>query len=194
MPHFTNWNENHLKEYRYNIVKRGRKNCQFVDEWKPISNVSSLVYTRSMISGSTSMLDQLNSIDRVEQMHDIYDNNKVTTLIVGYESVAMIDTGSTLSTISRVLYEIISHYTGLTIWKDHSTRCSLADGSEIVLDECVNVLLKINKVSLEARLFILDIEHINVIIGCDLLNAMNARIDFGSHRLINHCWEQNMYS
>ena len=140
MPHFTNWNENHLKEYRYNIVKRGRKNCQFVDEWKPISNVSSLVYTRSMISGSTSMLDQLNSIDRVEQMHDIYDNNKVTTLIVGYESVAMIDTGSTLSTISRVLYEIVSHYTGLTICKDHSTRCSMADGSEIVLDECVNII------------------------------------------------------
>ena len=36
MPNFTNWNKNHLKEYRYNIVKRGRKNCQFVDEWKPI--------------------------------------------------------------------------------------------------------------------------------------------------------------
>ena len=45
-------------------------------------------------------------------------------------------------------------------------------------------MVKINKVSLEARLFILDIEHINVIIECDLLNAMNARIDFGSHRLI----------
>ena len=117
-------------------------------------------------------------------MHDIYDNNKVIILIAGYESVAMIDTGSTLSTISRVLYERISRYTGLTICKDHSKRCSLADGSEIVLDECVNVPLKINKVSLEARLFILDIEHINVIIGCDLLNAMNARIDFGSHRLI----------
>ena len=137
-----------------------------------------------MISGSMSMLDQLNSIDRIEQIHDIYDNNKVRSLTAEYASVVMIDTASTLSIISRVLHELISRYTGLTICKYHSKQCSLASGSEIVRDECVNVPLKINKVSLEAKLFIFDIEHINVIIGCDLLNDMNARIDFGSHRLI----------
>ena len=117
------------------------------------------------------MLDQIDSIDRVEQMHDIYDNNKVIILIAGYETAYMIDTGTGTSTINRILYEIIPHYTRLTKYKDYS----------------VNIPLKINRVLLEAILFILDIEHIHVIIGCNLLNAMNdmnARIYFKSHRLI----------
>ena len=126
------------------------------------------------------------SVQLTQHTQQIYDDNKIDILIAGVKSVALLDTGSTLSAISRQLYNKLSHYVTVSKCINQSRQCVLADGSEIFLNECVNVPIKLNNVSVEAKMYILDIGHISVLIGCDLLKKMQATIDYRNSLMITY--------
>ena len=62
--------------------------------------------------------------------------------------------------------------------------CKLADGTTITLDKKIVLPIKFNNITIEADLFILPMNHVRIIIGCDLLHLLNARIDFSSNTLM----------
>ena len=60
------------------------------------------------------------------------------------------------------------------------------DGININLDTIVSVFMKIGKVTFIANLYVLKVHHYNMIMGCDLLKNLRAKIDFEyKHVVIN---------
>ena len=66
------------------------------------------------------------------------------------------------------------------------SQCMVANGSNINSDTIVFVPVKIGKVTFIADLYVLKAEHIKMIIECDLLKNLRAKIDFEyKHVVIN---------
>ena len=62
----------------------------------------------------------------------------------------------------------------------------VANGPNINLETVVSVPMKIDKVTFIADLYVLKVQHYNMIIGCDLLKNLCAKIDFEyKHVVIN---------
>ena len=116
-----------------------------------------------------------------------YDNN-ISVFVAGYEVCTMIDTGSTISVISSDLFQKMKQTTKVDI-KKCDRQCMVANGSNINLDTIVYVPMKIGKVTFSADLYVLKVQHYNMIIGCNLLKNLRAKIDFEyKHVAINkHC-------
>ena len=103
-------------------------------------------------------------------------------MCAGFETTAMIDTGASISVIDKSFLEKIN----LTYCVDSNRQilCKLADGTTITLDKKIVLPIKFNNITIEADLFILPMNHVEIIIGCDLLHLLNARIDFSSNTLM----------
>ena len=56
-------------------------------------------------------------------------------------------------------------------------QCMVANGSSIDLDTIVSVPVEISKVTF-LDLYVLKVEHIQMMIGCDLLRNLRAKMDF----------------
>ena len=113
------------------------------------------------------------------------NDNKISVSVAGYEVCAMIDTGSTISVISSDLFHKMKQATKVSV-KKCDKQCMVANGSNINLDTIVSVPVKIGKVTFIADLYVLKIEHYTMIIGCDLLKNLRAKIDFEyKHVVIN---------
>ena len=107
---------------------------------------------------------------------------KLDYCVQGLKSTAMIDTGASISVIDKSFLEKIN----LTYCVDSNRQilCKLADGTTITLDKKIVLPIKFNNITIEADLFILPMNHVRIIIGCDLLHLLNARIDFSSNTLM----------
>ena len=55
--------------------------------------------------------------------------------------------------------------------------CTLVDGSTINLEMIIFVPVKIDKITFIADLYVLKVDHISMIIGCDLLNKLSANLN-----------------
>ena len=114
------------------------------------------------------------------------DDNKISVCFVdGYKLCAMIDTGSTISVISSELFQKMKQTTKVDI-KKCDRQCMVANGSNINLDTIVSVPMKIGKVTFIADLYVLKVQHYSMIIWCDLLKNLRAKINFEyKHVVIN---------
>ena len=119
----------------------------------------------------------------IEQVNDLYGNNKITVNIAGLQTECLIDSGSTISLISSDLLNRISKDTQVTINNVHR-NCLLADGTSILLDSSVTLPIKLKFVTFNATVFVLKIPHLQMILGTDLLKFLNARIDYGTSKFI----------
>ena len=113
------------------------------------------------------------------------NDNKICVYVAGYEVCALIDTGSTISVINSDLFQKMKEKTKVDT-KKCNRQCVVANGSNINLDTMVYVPVKIGKVTFMAELYVLEAKHIPMIIGCDLLKNLRAKIDFEyKHVVIN---------
>ena len=119
-----------------------------------------------------------------EHAYDLYNNNRITVLVAGYEASAMLDSGATISVIDAKFVENLSKIIQLQ-W-DHSSHkdCTLANGACISLDNRIALPIKFNNITIEAELYSLPMNNIQVIIGCDLLSLLKAKLDFQTKQLI----------
>ena len=68
--------------------------------------------------------------------------------------------------------------------RNECRTCILADGSDIILDKIVSLPVKLNKLSFNADLYILPVKHIDMIIGYDLLNKLETKIDYSTKMFV----------
>ena len=105
------------------------------------------------------------------------DDNKLKVNIAGHELYALVDTGSTISTINVTLYNRLQKNANIT--ERHNERqCVLANGAKVYLKKTVTVPIRLGRLTITATLYVLDVKHIDMIIGCDLLRILRAKIDF----------------
>ena len=112
------------------------------------------------------------------------DNNKIRVNIAGYQMYALVDTGSTISTINKDLFNKLCKTTDLVVAKNIK-QCILANGSTVCVEKSVTVPIKLGRMTISATFFVLDAVHISMIIGCDLLNLLRARIDFKTKQFVH---------
>ena len=105
------------------------------------------------------------------------NDNKISVNVAGYSVCALLDTGSTISTINWELYNKIKQTTKLVV-NICKKQCTLADGSTMNLETIISVPVKIDKITFIADLYVLKVDHISMIIGCDLLKKLSANLNF----------------
>ena len=103
------------------------------------------------------------------------NDNKISVNVAGYSVCALLDTGSTISTINWELYNKIKQTTQLVV-NICKKQCTLADGSTMNLETIISVPVKIDKITFIADLYVLKVDHISMIIGCDLLKKLSANL------------------
>ena len=57
-------------------------------------------------------------------------------------------------------------------------QCTLADGSTMNLETIISVQVKIGKITFIADLYVLKVDDVQMIIGCDLLKKLSANLNF----------------
>ena len=62
------------------------------------------------------------------------DNNKIRGNIAGYQMYALVDTGSTISTINKDLFNKLRKTTNLVVAKNN-IQCILANGSTVLVEK-----------------------------------------------------------
>ena len=103
------------------------------------------------------------------------NDNKISVSVAGYSVCALLDIGSTISTINLELYNKITQTTKLVV-NICKKKCTLADGSTMNLETIISVPVKIVKITFIADLYVLKVDHISMIIGCDLLKKLSANL------------------
>ena len=112
--------------------------------------------------------------------------------VAGYNTEAMIDTGSSISAISSEMFKKINNTTYSDVHIVNKI-CTLADGSDIKLEKIVVLPVKISNVTHNVRLYVLPVKHLNMIIGCDILTRLAATIDYKHNVLvIENCGEHDI--
>ena len=96
------------------------------------------------------------------------NDTKIRVNVEGYSVCTLLDTGSTSLTISSELYNQIKQTTKLVV-NICEKQCTFADGSTMNLNTIIYVPVKIEKITFIAELYGLKVDHIPMIIGCDLL-------------------------
>ena len=104
--------------------------------------------------------------------------------VAGYRSTAMIDSGASISVIDETFLRKTCKSLPRKVDYLLQKSCVLAEGTNILLDTQICLPIKLRHVTIEADLFVLPMKHVSVILGCDLLNLLNARIDFRTKKLI----------
>ena len=105
------------------------------------------------------------------------NDNKISVNVAGYSVCALLDTGSTISTINWELYNKIKQTTKVVV-NICKKQCTLADGSTMNLETIISVPVKIDKITFIADLYVLKVDHISMIIGCDLLKKVIGKSEF----------------
>ena len=82
----------------------------------------------------------------VLQTYDLFDSNRIKILVAGFQTIAMVDSGATVSVIDRDFLKKLN-VSSQVICKNAKTgkKCLLADGSEVILNTTVKLPLKLKK-------------------------------------------------
>lgn len=114
---------------------------------------------------------------------NIIENNKIEVQFGKVKSLALIDTGATISCISLDLYNKLSQCKNATYLPKkqiHPKTCSLANGAQVNITEIVTIPITIAYNTMLIKLHILKMSHLQIILGCDTLRRINANIDFAN--------------
>ena len=104
------------------------------------------------------------------------ENNKIRVNIAVYQMYASVDTRSTISTITKDLFNKVGKTTDLIVAEN------IANGSTV----CVKrISYKIRYNDHICHIFVLNAVHISVIIGCDLLDLLRTQIDFKTKQFLH---------
>ena len=106
-------------------------------------------------------------------------------MLVGNITItALIDTGATISCISKITCDHLTA-NNIEIYKRsiHPKTCILADGTEVIINYTVSVPFIINKHQTFIKLHVLTMNHLQIILGCDLLEFLNANINYNHHTI-----------
>ena len=90
----------------------------------------------------------------------VEDDTKMSVNVAGYSVCALLDTGSTISTINLELYNKIKQTTKSVVNICIKKQCTLPDGSTINLETFIYVPEKIDKITFIADLYVLKVDHI----------------------------------
>ena len=85
------------------------------------------------------------------------NDNKISVNVEGYSVCALLDTGSTISTINSELYNKIKQTTKLVV-NICIKKCTLADGSTMNLEMIISVPVNIDKITFIADLYVLKVD------------------------------------
>ena len=114
---------------------------------------------------------------------DMYNSNRVKLLIAGFHVDVMIDSGASISVLSEEFLYTIKQQSFIDVTEIKVKTCELADGSNITLHRKIRVPLKLNSMTITADLYVIPVKLVTVILGCDLLKRLNARLDFKANKL-----------
>ena len=103
------------------------------------------------------------------------NDNKISDNLAGYSVCALLDTGSTISTINLELYNKIKQNTKLVL---NICKKKMYLSRWFNLEAIIYVPVKIDKITFIAHLYVLKVDHISMIIGCDLLKKISANLNF----------------
>ena len=95
------------------------------------------------------------------------NDNKISVNVAGYSVCALLDTGSTISTINWELYNKIKQTTKLVV-NICKKQCTLADVSTMNLETIISVPVKIDKITFIADLYVLKVDHISKKLSANL--------------------------
>lgn len=112
-----------------------------------------------------------------KNINELYGHNRINVCVAGYRIQAMVDTGSSISAISTAMLNKINKIIPVKT-EAVNKICTLADGSDIALEHVFIVPVVINNVTYNVKLYILPVQHIDMIIGHDVLAQQNAIIDY----------------
>ena len=118
--------------------------------------------------------------------HALFNNNKVRILIAGFETYVMVDSGATISGIDDNFFRRICNNSRMKLDKGTHKKCLLANGTHVLLDKRVDLPMKFNSITIEAELYILPMNHVSIIIRCDLLDLLNASIEFRTKQVLKN--------
>ena len=112
------------------------------------------------------------------------NNNKITINLQGQQIEALIDTGATLSVISDSLLNHLKNPIRQSVGQCDIDNCTLANGTNISIKHKTVLTFYIGQLNVTTKLYILPQTHIGLIIGCDILKQLGAKIDFSRSELI----------
>ena len=139
-----------------------------------------MVQKHSYYNSTFTLDEDINNL----HAYDIFDNNRIKILVAGYPTTVMIDSGASISVIDYIFLRKTCNKLPTKIYTIFRETCLLADGKSLVLDQKVVISIKLNHITVEAELYVIPMNHIQMILGCDLLNLMKAKIDFKTKQLI----------
>ena len=134
-------------------------------------------------------IDQSNNVSNVCRTYlgtntsDLVDSNQVTVMINNSNFRAIIDTGSTISTLNQAVYDQIRAHSVIKTTKCNK-QCTLADSSTIYLETIVTVPLTVVNMTFNVNLFLLPKQLMQIIIGCDTLRQLKAVIDYNLKQFV----------
>ena len=92
---------------------------------------------------------------------------------------ALIDTGASISCLSEITYQqLIQQKNLIKVMKINDKTCVLADDTEVVVNRLAIIPFNIKGTEIQLKLHILPMNHIQIILGCDLLSLLNASISY----------------
>ena len=89
----------------------------------------------------------------------------------------MIDSGATIIVMHDNFFGRICNNLPIKFDKSTHKKCLLASGTHVLLDKRVDLPIRFNSITIEAELYVLSMNHVSIIIGCDLMDLFNASID-----------------
>ena len=104
--------------------------------------------------------------------------NRVQLCIMGHNLEALIDTGATLSVISKSLLENLGSLVSQTIDNGDIDSCILANGERVGITHKTIITFTLGNITVTAKFYILGQISIDMIIGCDIFEQLGAVIDF----------------
>ena len=100
---------------------------------------------------------------------------KVKHIIVS----ALIDTGASISCLSEITYQqLIQQKILIKVMEINHKTCALADDTEVVVNRLAIIPFNIKGTEIQVKLHILPMNHLQIILGCDLLSLLNASISY----------------
>ena len=92
---------------------------------------------------------------------------------------ALIDTGASISCLSEITYQqLIQQKNLIKVMKINDKTCVLADDTEVVVNRLAIIRFNIKGTEIQLKLHILPMNHLQIILECDLLSFLNASISY----------------
>ena len=131
-------------------------------------------------------VDETNAVSSNEENHKILVSVACTVVgLVKNKSVeVLVDSGASMSVMSKQLYEMIPEMKNCEWRKGKIAKASAANGSEVQFAGECKVPIEMGSRTMEHWVYIAENLSYDIILGCDFLEKYKAKIDFDAKLLI----------